>query len=123
MTHLAERTDLPGPYTARASQGSEDHAAMVRVLRTRREHAGLDEMPTVEQLDLTYANLRDCDPATDVAIVESTAAGADAEVALFTEMVVVHRDGRRQRGPHAVPGGERRPHSVPIVCGSPRTRP
>jgi hypothetical protein len=99
---------------------------MVRVLQAHREHAGLDEMTTVEQFDLTYANLRECDPATDIAIVESTAAGADPEVvacsrafwedldstgrdlvvftpilpehveaALFTEMVVVHRDGRR----------------------------
>ena len=127
---------------------------MVRVLQAHREHAGLDEMTTVEQFDLTYANLRECDPATDIAVVESTVAGADPEVvacsrafwedldstgrdlvvftpilpehveaALFTEMVVVHRDGRRQRGPHAVLGGERRPHSVPIVFGPPRTRP
>jgi len=98
---------------------------MVRVLQAHREHAGLDEMTTVEQFDLTRANLRECDPATDIAVVESTVAGADPEVvacsrafwedldstgrdlvvftpilpehveaALFTEMVVVHRDGR-----------------------------
>ncbi|MGB9344863.1 MAG: GNAT family N-acetyltransferase [Ilumatobacteraceae bacterium] len=84
MMHLADRMDLAAPYAARAYRGSEDHAAMVRVLRAHREHVGLDEMPTVEQLDLTYANLRDCDPTTDIAIVESAAAGDDPDVVAYS---------------------------------------
>ncbi len=84
MIHLADRMDLAAPYAARAYRGSEDHAAMVRVLQAHREHVGLDEMPTVEQFDLTYSNLRDCDPTTDIAIVESTAAGGGPEVVAYS---------------------------------------
>jgi ribosomal protein S18 acetylase RimI-like enzyme len=51
---------------------------MVSVLTAHRSDAGLDEMPTVEQLDLTYANLRDCDPDLDIAIIE-----ADHEVIAY----------------------------------------
>lgn len=43
---------------------------MVSVLTAYRSEVGLDEMPSVEQLDVTYANLRDCDPDLDIAIVE-----------------------------------------------------
>ncbi len=31
---------------------------------------GDTEVPTVDQIDVTYANLRDCDPALDIAIIE-----------------------------------------------------
>lgn len=68
--HLAEHIDLPDPYRARPYRGSEDHPAMVRVLTAAREHAGDSEMPTLEQFDVTYANLHDCDPANDIAVVE-----------------------------------------------------
>lgn len=44
---------------------------MVDVLAAHREHAGIDQLPTVEQFDLTYANLRDCDTDTDIALVEA----------------------------------------------------
>ena len=81
--HLADRMGLPERYAARAYRGAADHAAMVGVLRAHRERVGLDEMPTVEQLDLTYANLRDCDPASDIAVVESVPAGNRPEVVAY----------------------------------------
>lgn len=62
---------LPAPYRARPYRGREDHPAMVVVLTEYRQHAGDPERPTVEQLDVTYANLSNCDPATDIAIVET----------------------------------------------------
>jgi len=52
---------------------------MVRVLAAARVAAGNPEMPTVEQFDVTYANLHDCDPATDIAIVEK-----DGEMVAYT---------------------------------------
>ena len=67
---------LPAPYVARAYRGPNDHAAMVAILNEYREHAGTSERPTVEQFDVTYANLTNCDPATDIAVVETTAGEA-----------------------------------------------
>ncbi|HSL74137.1 MAG TPA: GNAT family N-acetyltransferase [Ilumatobacteraceae bacterium] len=69
--HLVDEMDLPAPYSARPYVGAADHPAIVAVLEAHRSESGLDEMPTVEQLDLTYANLRDCDPQVDIAIVEA----------------------------------------------------
>lgn len=43
---------------------------MADVLRAYREHTDDPELPTVEQFDASYAHLTDCDPATDIAIVE-----------------------------------------------------
>jgi mycothiol synthase len=120
--HLADRLDLPDPYTARAYGGASDHPAMVGVLAAHRERSGIDQLPTVEQLDLTYANLRDCDPATDIALVEANgtviaycraswedleSAGRDLVVftpirpdhdgeALFTALVVANEDHMRR---------------------------
>ncbi len=71
--HLAERLLFPPPYRARAYRGRADHQAMTEVLAGYREAKGNPELPTVEQLDLTYGNLGDCDPATDIAIVECDA--------------------------------------------------
>ncbi|MGB0113178.1 MAG: GNAT family N-acetyltransferase [Ilumatobacteraceae bacterium] len=76
--HLAEHLALPAPYRARAYDGPADHGAMQRVLAAAREHAGISEMPTVAEMDVTYANLRDCDPTTDIALVEHPDAGVVA---------------------------------------------
>ena len=117
---------------------------MVRVLQAHREHAGLDEMTTVEQFDLTYANLRECDPATDIAIVESTAAGADPEVVacsrafwedldstgrdlvVFTPILPEHVEAALftemvvvHRGPHAVIAGDGGPTRFRSYAGHP----
>jgi ribosomal protein S18 acetylase RimI-like enzyme len=43
---------------------------MVGVLAAHREHTGDAELPTVEQFDVSYANLHECDPGRDIAIVE-----------------------------------------------------
>lgn len=68
--HLADRMQLPEPYTARAYRGREDHPAMAEILGAYRELLGDPELPTAEQLDASYAHLRDCDPDNDIAIVQ-----------------------------------------------------
>ncbi len=76
IMHLAERLKLPVPYSARPYRGNIDHPAMAAVLAAYREHIGDPEMPTVEQFDASYANLTDCDPGTDIVVIETT--GGDA---------------------------------------------
>jgi mycothiol synthase len=61
---------LPAPYGARPYGGRSDHPAMAAILAAYNVHAGVSEQPTAAQLDATYANLSNCDPAVDVAIVE-----------------------------------------------------
>ena len=77
--HLAERLHLPAPYTARPYRGSSDHPAITEVLAAHRAANGDIELPTVAQVDLTYANLHDCDPDRDIAIIE-----ADGRVVAYT---------------------------------------
>ena len=69
--HLAERMHLPAPYVARPYRGRADHPAMTPVLAAYRQHLGGDEMPTVEYMDVGYAHLDDCDPESDIVIVET----------------------------------------------------
>ena len=68
--HIADRLKLPAGYAARPYRGRDDHPAMAAILADYREHHGDPDMPTVEQMDVSYANLKDCDPDTDIAIVE-----------------------------------------------------
>ncbi len=68
--HLADRMQLPSPYAARPYRGRADHPAMAEILAAYRHEMGDSELPTVEQIDLTYANLQDCDPDHDIAIIE-----------------------------------------------------
>jgi ribosomal protein S18 acetylase RimI-like enzyme len=49
------------------------------VLTEYRQSIGDPEQPTVEQIDVTYANLHDCDPARDIALIE-----ADGDVVAYT---------------------------------------
>lgn len=44
---------------------------MNAVLAAYREHIGDPEMPTVEQFDVGYDHLTDCDPDTDIALIET----------------------------------------------------
>jgi len=69
--HLADRLELPDPYTARPYRGASDHPAIVDVLTAHRVANGDAELPTVAQVDITYANLRDCDPDRDIALIEA----------------------------------------------------
>jgi mycothiol synthase len=68
--HLAERLDLPAGYTARPYAGPADHPAMARVLTAYRRATGNPEMVIPEHLDQSYADLTDCDPALDIAMIE-----------------------------------------------------
>jgi ribosomal protein S18 acetylase RimI-like enzyme len=68
--HLADRLRLPEPYVARAYRGPSDHPAIVEVLAAYRTANGDSELPTLAQVDLTYANLHDCDPDVDIALIE-----------------------------------------------------
>lgn len=68
--HLADALCLPAPYVARPYLGRDDHPAIVEVLAAHRAANSDIELPTLAQVDLTYANLRDCDPSHDVALVE-----------------------------------------------------
>jgi mycothiol synthase len=70
VVHLADRLRLPDRYAARPYRGPSDHPAIVEVLAAHRAANGDTELPTVAQLDLTYANLHDCDPDRDIALVE-----------------------------------------------------
>lgn len=63
--------ELPEPYVARPYRGRVDHPAMAMILGAYRRHGGDPEMPTVEQMDVTYANLVNCDPDFDIAVVET----------------------------------------------------
>ena len=69
--HLADRINLRAPYSARPYRGRTDHPAMTAVLAAYREHSGDQEMPTVESFDTAYAHLTDCDPETDIAVIET----------------------------------------------------
>jgi mycothiol synthase len=63
---------LPPPYGIRPYRGRADHPAMASILTEYRLHGGNPEMSTAEQFDVNYANLTNCDVATDIAVVETT---------------------------------------------------
>ena len=77
--HLVDRMRLPDRYAARPYRGKTDHAALTAVLAAHRAHIGDPEFPTVEQLDAAYAHLTDCDPAADIALIETI----DGEVVAY----------------------------------------
>ena len=77
--HLADRLRLPASYTARPYRGPSDHPAIVEVLAAHRAANGDTELPTLAQVDLTYANLHDCDPDLDIALIE-----ANGQVVAYT---------------------------------------
>ncbi len=59
------------PFVARPYQGRTDHPAMAAILTEYRQYAGNPEMSTPEQFDVRYANLTNCDPATDIVVIEN----------------------------------------------------
>jgi ribosomal protein S18 acetylase RimI-like enzyme len=77
--HLVDRMSLSKPYTARPYRGQTDHRALTAVLAAYRRHIGDPEMPTVEQVDVAYAHLTDCDPEADIALIETV----DGEVIAY----------------------------------------
>ena len=68
------RLELPDGYVARPYRGTLDHPTMAAILGAYHRHIGDTEIPTAEQFDVSYANLANCDPATDIVVIE-TAAG------------------------------------------------
>jgi ribosomal protein S18 acetylase RimI-like enzyme len=71
--------DLPAPYAARPYRGASDHAAMVDVLADYGAHVGEPETSTLAQFEVAYANLVNCDPTRDIAVIE----GADGTTVGF----------------------------------------
>ena len=63
--------DLPAPYVARPYRGPADHPAMVSILGEYHRYCGRSDLPTAEQFNVTYANLTNCNTATDVMLIES----------------------------------------------------
>ena len=44
---------------------------MASILGDYHRYGGSSELPTAEQFDVTYANLTNCDTATDIMVIES----------------------------------------------------
>ncbi len=65
----------------RRYRGEEDHPAMLRVYMSVHEHDGLEEVLTLEQFNLNYATLVNCDPARDIVIAE-----VDGEVVAYSRV-------------------------------------
>ena len=63
---------LPHPYRARSYRGPVDHPAMAEVLSAYNRDAGMEAV-TAGQIDASYANLVNSDPATDIALIEDAA--------------------------------------------------
>lgn len=57
--------------TDRAYAGPVDHEAMARVLNLWNDAIGLPERVTTASIDTSYAHLDNCDPATDMVMVEA----------------------------------------------------
>jgi ribosomal protein S18 acetylase RimI-like enzyme len=60
---------IPG-LRFRRYEGRTDHASMLRVYNAAHEADGLEEVTTLEQLDLNYATLVNCDPDRDILLAE-----------------------------------------------------
>lgn len=62
---------LPPGYRLRAYRGLDDLPVMLPMLWEQRARSRDDEFPTLEQMTLTYTHLVNCDPTTDIAIIET----------------------------------------------------
>ncbi len=92
VVHLADRLELPAPYTARPYRGPSDHPAIVEVLAAHRNANGDPEQPTIAQVDVTYANLHDCDPELDIALIEASGQVVGYSRASFEDLGTGVRD-------------------------------
>ena len=70
MTMHIDLCGLPG-FVARDYAGESDHAAIVRVLNRWDEAIGLNERTTVADVDNGYAHLGNCDPKTDMVMIDA----------------------------------------------------
>lgn len=62
----------------REYRGEADHPDMLRVYAAAHEADGIEEVTTLEQFALNYANLANCDPARDILLAE-----VDGEVVAY----------------------------------------
>ena len=71
---MIDTIDLAAPAVPglrfRHYRGEEDLAAMLAVWSAARDADGIDEVQTLEQMRLNYANLVNCDPHRDITLVE-----------------------------------------------------
>lgn len=67
--------DLPAPYVARPYAGRADHAVMASILGAYNTHTGSTALPTAEQIDNTYGKLVNCDPSTDIVVIDCEGGG------------------------------------------------
>jgi len=75
MSAIAETLDLAGAppipgLSFRRYRGREEHPAMLRVYNAAHEGDGLEDVSTVEQFDLNYSTLVNCDPLRDIVLAE-----------------------------------------------------
>ena len=61
---------LPAGYVARLYGGPADHPGMTCVRNSSSIAVGDGDLRTVEWMDVGYANLENCDPAADIAVIE-----------------------------------------------------
>ena len=96
MTGVVSELALPeAPAIAglrfRRYRGREDHPAMLRVWGAAHEADGFDDVPSLEQFDLNYSTLVNCDPARDIVIAE-----VDGEAVAYARVFWTdHVDGSR----------------------------
>lgn len=62
-------TALAG-FGFRLYRGKDDHPSMLRVYTAAHEADGIEDVETIEQFDLNYATLVNCDPARDILLAE-----------------------------------------------------
>ena len=77
---LAEAPPIPG-LTFRRYRGQGDHPAMLRVHEAANHANGIEQVSTLEQFDLSYATLVNCDPLRDIVLAE-----ADGELVAYARV-------------------------------------
>ena len=77
---LADAPAIPG-LRFRHYRGEEDLPGMLRVYTAAHDADGIEEVTSLEQLRLNYANLVNCDPALDVVMAE-----ADGELVAYARV-------------------------------------
>ena len=115
---------------------------MASILGEYHRYCGRSDLPTAEQFDVTYANLTNCDTATDIVLIEAGSEPVgyvrtsweqldnDArDYCLFSPMRPAHirratvRSARRRPGsPPATHGRRRGGRAVSGVRAAPRTQ-
>lgn len=66
---LPEAPKIPG-LEFRHYRGADDHPEMLRVYQAAHVADGLEDVPTLEDFNLNYATLVNCDPQRDIVIAE-----------------------------------------------------